>query len=458
MSNSFHKILANKFNKKKTFNNDIKRIANIHKNGNTSIHMVKQNNQNNISSHFMKDLNSQSIDKPSNHMYTFHNNTSTNIDWNIHRLEKLENDPSLQIPKIEAKPILVPTYSPTDMFDVTNQNIPNLIPMDIFASDHLDTDNDIANEQLIDIIKKRNVKKIYHVYQEKYANHVNPTGFGDFIRSCLFIIQFCLKYEFEYEILINHPISLFLKNAYSYQNNTGYSQMLHSKVNMFIDNNWLDTNFEHFYDHPFVLSDKQYNKYIRHLSLIPVLNGALFSYNVLFPIDDISYIETDIVKRVLEPSNEMTNYVNETIHSLQLTDNPFIVIQIRSGDSYLKNEHKMFHSVYLNNIKNEIAAIISSKSISGTNILLLADNNEIKYLLHESFPFVKLYFKDITHLGEGVKLEREKVQNTLLDFYLMAKSSCIYSFTSYPHGSGFSYWCSKLYNIPYHCKFIQNEI
>jgi hypothetical protein len=89
-----------------------------------------------------------------------------------------------------------------------------------------------------------------------------------------------------------------------------------------------------------------------------------------------------------------------------------------------------------------------------SKFLLIADNNEIKYLLRDEFPDFKLYFKDITHLGEGVELEREKVKNTLLDFYLMSYATNIYSFTSYPHGSGFSYWCSKLYNIPYNCKYI----
>lgn len=460
MSNSFHNILADKFNKKKTITNDIKRISNIHKNTVNPIHMVKTNN---ITNHHVKNVIIQPIYNPNKIIYTFHNNTSTPINLNVHLSD---NKTSLQIPQIETKPIIVPSYLPNDMFDITSQNISNLISMDMFASHHHrfadDTDYHILNEQLIVTIKKRNVKKIYHVYQEHYANNVNPTGFGDFIRSCLFIIQFCLKYGFEYEILINHPISLFLNNASFYQNNIDYSRMLHNKVEMFVDNNWLDTIFEHFdntSNKPFVLSDKIFNEYIKHLSSMRVINGALFSYNILFPIDNITYVVTDIVKLMLEPSREMATYVNEMMDCLQLTDKPFIVIQIRSGDVYLKGEHKRFNSVYLNNIKTEIAKILfTNKTNSKTNVLLVGDNNEIKYLLRDSFPHFRLYFKDITHLGEGVQLERAKIQNTLLDFYLMAQSSYIYSFTSYPHGSGFSYWCSKVYNIPYHCTFIKNEI
>ena len=77
--------------------------------------------------------------------------------------------------------------------------------MDIFLTDNM-------NEPDINKLKKKKIHKIYHVYQEKYSENLFPTGLGDFIRSCFFIIQFCNKYKFHYEIIINHPISQFLKN------------------------------------------------------------------------------------------------------------------------------------------------------------------------------------------------------------------------------------------------------
>jgi len=58
-------------------------------------------------------------------------------------------------------------------------------------------------------------------------------------------------------------------------------------------------------------------------------------------------------------------------------------------------------------------------------------------------------------MGEGTVLERQKVKNTMLDFYLLANSDAIHSFTAYPHGSGFSFWCAKTYGIPYSCKYIK---
>ena len=58
---------------------------------------------------------------------------------------------------------------------------------------------------------------------------------------------------------------------------------------------------------------------------------------------------------------------------------------------------------------------------------------------------------EITHFGEGVELQENSVKNTLIDFYLMSFSKKFISFSTYPHGSGFSKWCSITYEIPYIC-------
>ena len=149
----------------------------------------------------------------------------------------------------------------------------------------------------------------------------------------------------------------------------------------------------------------------------------------------------------------MKSYVDETLKHIGFTSKKYIIIHVRSGDVYLKNETKIFDTNYFKVIKNEIFQIIKNNS-ENNDFLLIADNNEIKYLICEQFSNIKTFYKNITHLGEGSELEREKVKNTLLDFYLMANSASIFSSTVYPHGSGFSYWCSKIYNIPHKCKYI----
>ena len=432
-----NKKLADRFNRKKTIQNDINRLQNIHQ---------KITHRVNIATYqHLTDFKPHDHFKPlDTNIYQFNNNTSTNINFDISR-ENI-ND---KIPKIEFKEVPIPSYSSTDKFDLNtiNQNISTPIHMDIFASD-------IINDGDVNRVKKKNIRKIIHVYQTKYASDTYPTGFGDFIRSCFFIIQFCTKYGFQYEIIINYPIAQFLKNFSLHDSFS--SIILNNKVVMFTDTNWGESVFDNKnYIEKFLLVKQKFNLFIDYLCSLPVINGSVFTYNILFPYDDISLEECNKIRSLFEPSREIVEKADQYLSNLRLVKNKFIVIHIRSGDSYLKNEIKIFDSLYFEIIKNEIIEIIFKEKLSGiTNILLIADNNEIKLLLNDEFPDIKFLIYNITHIGEGIELENEKVRNTMLDFYLMSNSSAIYSLTSYPHGSGFSYWCAKMYKIPYKCKYI----
>jgi len=222
---------------------------------------------------------------------------------------------------------------------------------------------------------------------------------------------------------------------------------------MFSDTNWMESAFDSKnYIQRFLLIKQKFNLFIDYLCNLPIVNGSVFTYNIFFPYDDISIQECDKIRSLFEPSREIVEKIDQHFSQLQLVKNQFIVLHIRSGDSYLKNENKLFNSLYFEIIKNEIIEIIFKEK--NINILLIADNNEIKLLINDLFPDIKFLVYNITHIGEGLDLETEKVRNTMLDFYFMSYSSSIYSFTSYPHGSGFSYWCAKMYNIPYKCKYI----
>lgn len=420
------KTLADRFNRKKTIQNDIKRLQNIHQ---PITHHLS----------ISTDLQPTPVQfiSPNNTIYQFNKNISTNINFDISR----EDDQYDIIPKISFKEVPIPSYSLTDKFELNtiNLNISTPIHMDIFNNDNIN-DHDIFS------LKRKKIFKIFHVYQQKYTDDLFPTGFGDFIRSCFFIIQFCNKYQFQYEIVINHPIAQFFNKFYhNYSPNSIY------KVLMFTENNFQESVFDNQnYIERFLLVKQKINQFINYLCNLQIINHSVFSYNIFFPCDEISLEECHKIRSLFEPSREIIQKVEYHLSNLSL--NQFTVLHIRSGDAYLKNENKLFDSLYFEIIKNEIIEIIfKNKNIT---ILLISDNNEIKLLLNKEFPYIKFLLHDITHIGEGVQLEYQKVENTMIDFYLMSKSSSIYSLTSYPHGSGFSYWCAKMYEIPYKCKFI----
>jgi hypothetical protein len=52
-------------------------------------------------------------------------------------------------------------------------------------------------------------------------------------------------------------------------------------------------------------------------------------------------------------------------------------------------------------------------------------------------------------LGEDDNINNDALIETMLDFNIMRFSNSIISFTAYAHGSGFSKYCSTLYNVPF---------
>lgn len=435
--NSYHNTFANCFNRKKTRDNDSLRLQNIHKKPNPIEHF-----------NFIKEKSEEIIIKPSEDIYKLDNiNLSTIISLKFDK-EDITN----KIHKIHLKDIIIPIQNQNDNYDLNNinNNISLPIHMNIISRDEF-------NEGDINRLKNKNVITINHIYQEKYAHNVNVTGFGDFIRGCFYILQFCNKFNFKCQILIHHPIAFFLEKFYSsYSYNPLVKKLLSENNEMFAQSNLKDTIFNKINNtiDGFVLSSIRQTEFIEYLCSLKIIKNSVYSYNILFPYDEVSPQECNFMESLLEPTNEMKIYVDETIQHIGFSKKKFNIIHVRSGDIYLKNQTKIFDSLYFKTIKNEIFKIINNNKSGNRDFLLIADNNEIKYLLCEVFPEIKIIYKDITHLGEGIELEREKVKNTLLDFYLISNSASVYSFTVYPHGSGFSWWCATIYNIPCKCMFI----
>ena len=428
----YHNALANTFNRKKTRENEVVRFQNIHPKINSVIRvdLVKEEED--------------AFDILVTDVYKMNSiQTSVSIPLNMRN-----NDDNVVIPKIELKEIVIPTYSDNDKYDINNinRNINQTIEMEINLDDNFDYD--------ISKLYRKKIQTISNVYQESYTENIKPTGFGDFIRGCYFLLQFCSKYKFQPKIIMNHPIAVFLEKFYkSFVLNQTLNKPLLRLVPMFTENNWKDSRFDTAnYIVDTVTNNKTIGDYVNYLCSLKVTNNTIFSYNIMFPYDEIREDHKKYVRDLLQPTEEIKLYVDSTLETLEVYKNCYSVIHIRSGDKYLNDATKIFDTAYFKKLIYEVNILISFNP--DISYLLIADNNEIKLLLMERFPCLKAVFKSITHIGEGTVLEREKVKNTMLDFYLMANANSINSYTCYAHGSGFSYWCAITYNIPHKCMYI----
>ena len=468
-SKTTHDAFANKFNHKKTIQDDRTRFKNINTKINSTVKVDITDFNNNISedinsnSNSSEDINSNSnTDNTKNSGSSLETSLYTNNIFNMNSIKKSANVEiqkyfindaytNINIPQIMCKEILVPTYLEADNFDFTiiNKNITTHMVM---------TFDQPVHDSNVEILHRKGVKVINNVYQELYRDKTKPTGFGDFIRGCYYLLQFCNRNNFKPKVFIYNPIAeFFINHSENYDLHKKSNQGFLSNIPMFVKNNWVDCILD---NNNYIVgctkSTPVYHEFVRYLCQdVDIFSNNIFIYNIMFPEDEeITTDDKIYIQKMLQPIDEMSEYVNETLKNLRFNKKKYNVIHIRSGDKYLCDNSTIFATDYIKKIVHEVFLIFNNNDNSNYDYLLVADNNEIKCILMEIYPNIQSLLLDIIHLGEGSVLERQKVKNTLLDFYLLANSNAIHSFTSYPHGSGFSYWCAKTYDIPYNCKYI----
>ena len=331
--------------------------------------------------------------------------------------------------------------------------------------------------KLYELFNSKHISKIVNVYQPSYKENKKATGLGDFLRGNYYLMQFCAGLNIHCELnMTNHPLSLYLKNKTIDTNNEATYTTICQNIEPLTGNNFIPNIDEN----NTILSKPQNNFTIEFL-LYLLTNCPLYEnmntnantnmnmntntntntntqyiYTIAYPIQEaIQDHHRMYTRHILEPTNEMRAYVQNTILGLKMREKEYITIHIRSGDRTLIGKSPIGEH-FLSKIKNEMKNIMELDRTA--HYLLLADSNALKSLLVRVFPEIKIVINEISHSGEGVVMTETAIKNTMLDLYLLSKSRAIFSLSCYAHGSGFSKWTAETYNIPYICKFVELEI
>ena len=388
------------------------------------------------------------------HHLSIINNKTTNQPFSLNTFITNSNNEK------ETEKQIISSKIPTEQISLNTTSI---------SKNNIDTENtnDLYYSNFINnhiqLLHSRGCVTITNVYQETYKNNTKATGFGDFLRGCYYLLYFCNKYHFTPNVIINHPLSIYLKHNLFYNpehnnnNNNNNNNNILNNIYLFNKNNINEIK----YDNNNTLTKYKTDHYIdsnfiSYLNSNNIYNNTIFVYIILFTDTNIKTEHKTLMRKLLEPNLIMKELLSKTMLQLNITPKNYYVIHIRSGDKFLTGLEHRFTLLYCNQLETEINLILSNL-VDVKDILIICDNNTIKYFLKEKFPDFKYLFNEITHFGENTKLNNELVKNTMLDFYLLSKSMFIYSLSSYEHGSGFSLWCSITYDIPYKCKFIQNN-
>ena len=365
----------------------------------------------------------------------------SNLTININVINDIKNK-NKKINEINELIKIINDDTPDD--DIT-EIVADTVADTIADLDEMYKDKPYTRKKIYVIIKmlKLTVDTIENVYQQKYNNDINATGLGDFIRGSYFLMQFCKEYNMSYRInLRNHPISQFLdmyqnSKHINYKNVNYFEKTNHSPL--VLDNDIITNIYDNTIN----------NDFLYFLSKQKAFNKIMYVYTITYPTIIIDQAHKEVMKQILKPTDKLSLLTNNILTNLNLCKHDYVIIHIRFGDDYLIKSNKTIDTRKLDIIVAELNKLDMTKQY-----LLISDNDIIKKQIVDLFPFIKTHFNKITHTGEGVELDMEELQNTMIDFYLLSHSTKIIAFSVYDHGTGFSKWCAETYNIPYTCQLV----
>jgi hypothetical protein len=289
------------------------------------------------------------------------------------------------------------------------------------------------------IYKNTKLKKIVNVYQKNYIN-IKGQGFGDFLRGSIYLTYVCMVLGLDFDIDIkNHPMSMYLKNDISLYN------IDYSNIEAFID---YCNNIEN--ERKFIIN------FIRKLNNYNEENLYLFnnfkpSFDIENPKFNIIQKARDLIIPKIEPKDFILELLDNKLDTYKLKRNEYGIIHIRGGD-YFMNIKKVDVNKHQISVKhvNDIITFISKYCSKEKKYIVVGDSDKIKKIVSNKFNNIINFETKITHLGEDDNINNDALIETILDFNIMRFSNSIISFTAYAHGSGFSKYCSTIYNVPFY--------
>jgi hypothetical protein len=272
----------------------------------------------------------------------------------------------------------------------------------------------------------RRLKKLVNVYQYDETKAYPPVGYGDFLRGCIFLTQFCKIVGLEFSPNIaNHPISKFIQEVDTLEEGIYVNYIYSCYITTYVKN-----SMSYFV--------RDFIAYLNRLGDEVEVHYIACNSSPMFPT-------TDDVRAALLPKMRPTPFLMERVSAVGLWPKTYTVLQIRAGDRLLVGGHKL-ESPMVERVINTLRPILGGHP---TTYFLISDSAELKVEITKIYPFIRCCHTDITHLGGFTKISDSATINTLVDFYVMANAAAVISMSFYDHGSGFSKWCCDLHNVPY---------
>jgi len=239
-------------------------------------------------------------------------------------------------------------------------------------------------------------KQIIHVYKP------GSFGFADYLRGIFSLSDLANKHGYKYTVAMNHPMAEFFEiDTTSYITET--------------------------------LSIEKILEKIKNKSTPIILESNYTDFTIEIP--------KNLVQSYIRPLPELKESVQEMIkEKLKLKKHNFLIFHARNGDEGIIDEG------FLKRIKQSISIL----RLQRLPILFMSSSQEIKKRL-SGYPGIIMTNTDPCHTSKSFT-EKDSLKYTLIEFYIMEYAKKIYSISGGSFGrgrSGFSYWASKIFDIPF---------
>ena len=264
---------------------------------------------------------------------------------------------------------------------------------------------------------------IIHRYLQKCKTNIYPPGLADFLRGSLTLISlaeiFNYEFYFDYE---SHPFFKCLTENLKYSKSIDYSIETLECI-------------------PPISYDNIKEKLIQ----IFQTNNNISLLTNSFEVSPIYKYHHNILKEILIPSKSLSDKINLFLNNTININLPFIICHFRISDHYMGKDKFISDSLFNNLLQDIYTVMEKNNHIPKENIIVITDCYDFKNRLK---PYnISMIDSYPVHMGLHRAFDFEDIENTVIEFFLMTKSSKIYSFGIHD-SSGFSKIINIIYDIP----------
>lgn len=266
------------------------------------------------------------------------------------------------------------------------------------------------------------------IFKYLIKSNINPNlpGFADCIRGMIACYHYSRKYGYDFYICKNaHPVyQFFIDSPYFIEDTVDDTMEIFAPLSYDSIDSLLNICFQSGVDFS-VLTNSFYKD----------ADGKLGWFS------EVDQDTKNFFKSLFTPSNKINEKVNSVIHDFYGFPSgvEFNVIHIRTMVLEMTLKEGILEHYY-----NKITEFIKNKH---ENFVLLTDFSELGKELCKLIPELRYWDNNKGHIGVFTD-NNDGIRDSLIDFFIMSKATCIYSFVDkYGGRSGFCKAVSVLYDI-----------